>query len=109
MPDAFSARLPPPIPAKSSSARVGISSRLCSFVNIPRRAPRTLKAHCLWQRVKLCSTDAMASAAKRRIVECPGCRRIMKAVTDVEVADSDHLYVMTASGGMLTDLVKVGS
>ena len=50
----------------------------------------------------------MASAAKRRIVECPGCRRIMKAVTDVEVADSDHLYVMTASGGMLPDLVKVG-
>ena len=32
----------------------------------------------------------------------------MKAVCDLESADGDHLYVMSASGGMLPGLVKIG-
>ena len=49
------------------------------------------------------------ASTKRRIVECSQCRRVMKVVTDVETqSDNDHLYVMSASGGMLPGLVKIG-
>ena len=49
------------------------------------------------------------ASTKRRIVECSACRRVMKVVTDVETqSETDHLYVMSASGGLLPGLVKVG-
>ena len=47
-------------------------------------------------------------ANKKRIVECPACHRLMKAVCDLESADGDHLYVMTASNDMFPGLVKIG-
>ena len=47
--------------------------------------------------------------AKKKIVECSSCRRIMKVCTDVEAAsDADHLYVMSASSSLLPGLVKIG-
>ena len=47
--------------------------------------------------------------AKKRIVECPTCSRIMKVCTDVETSsDADHLYVMSASDSLLPGLVKIG-
>ena len=49
------------------------------------------------------------ASAKKRIVECPSCHRIMKVCTDVETAsDADHLYVMSASNSLLPGLVKIG-
>ena len=52
---------------------------------------------------------AASAVNKKRIVECPSCRRLMKAVCDVETSsESDHLYVMTASGDMFPGLVKIG-
>ena len=49
------------------------------------------------------------ASAKKRIVECSACRRIMKVCTDVETAsDADHLYVMSASNSLLPGLVKIG-
>ena len=49
------------------------------------------------------------ASAKKRIVSCSQCNRIMKCVTDVETqSDADHLYVMSASGNMLPGIVKIG-
>ena len=49
------------------------------------------------------------ASAKKRIVQCQSCHRIMKACTDVEVmSESDHLYVMSASNNLLPGLVKIG-
>ena len=49
------------------------------------------------------------ASAKKKIVECQSCRRIMKTCADVEASsDADHLYVMSASNGMLPGLVKLG-
>ena len=49
------------------------------------------------------------ASAKKRIVQCQACHRIMKVCTDVEVAsDADHLYVMSASNNLLPGLVKIG-
>ena len=49
------------------------------------------------------------ASAKKRIVECPSCRRIMKVCTDMETtSDTDHLYVMSASNSLLPGLVKIG-
>ena len=49
------------------------------------------------------------ASAKKRIVSCSQCNRIMKCVTDVETqSDADHLYVMSAGGDMLSGLVKIG-
>ena len=49
------------------------------------------------------------ASAKKRIVECSACRRIMKVCTDVETtSDADHLYVMSASNALLPGLVKIG-
>ena len=47
--------------------------------------------------------------AKKKIVECSACRRIMKLCTDVEAtSDADHLYVMSPSNSLLPGLVKIG-
>ena len=49
------------------------------------------------------------ASAKKRIVECSACRRIMKVCTDVETTlDADHLYVMSASNSLLPGLVNIG-
>ena len=49
------------------------------------------------------------ASAKKKIVECSACRRIMKVCTDVETtSDADHLYVMSASNSLLPGLVKIG-
>ena len=47
--------------------------------------------------------------AKKRMLECPSCHRILKLCTDVETtSDADHLYVMSASNSLLPGLVKIG-
>ena len=49
------------------------------------------------------------ASAKKKLVECHSCRRIMKVCTDVETtSDADHLYVMSASNSLLPGLVKIG-
>ena len=44
--------------------------------------------------------------AKKKIVECQTCHRIMKVCTDMETttSDTDHLYVMSASSSLLPGL-----
>ena len=49
------------------------------------------------------------ASAKKKIVECQTCHRIMKVCTDIETtSDTDHLYVMSASNSLLPGLVKIG-
>ena len=45
---------------------------------------------------------------KKRMIECPSCKRIMRTCSEVEDScETDHLYLMAASDG-LPGLVKIG-
>ena len=51
-----------------------------------------------------------STTKKKHLMECPNCKRIMRTTCDIETnsSETDHLYVMSASGGFLPDLVKIG-
>ena len=52
-----------------------------------------------------------ASAPKKKsLIECPSCKRIMRTTCDIEAnsSETDHLYIMSASGSFLPGLVKIG-